>query len=142
MNETISKKPGRPRKERNEAEALASTEPQRQRIQIQLDPTHPIEGCILEAYNSRKYFPDGGDYISGIDVLRRALVLGWNQLVTRNTGAYPTLVTGRAAAVPENSPTAFRGPAATAAVASAPSPLPARQNWQIADDDAFGTAPV
>lgn len=89
-DENTSKKRGRPRKERPEADASASTEPQRQRIQIHLDPTHPIEGCMLEAYNGRKYYPSGDDFITGIEIVRRALVLGWKQLSDQNPGAYPT----------------------------------------------------
>jgi hypothetical protein len=90
IDENTSKKRGRPRKERTEAEAPASTEPQRQRIQIHLDPTHPIEGCMLEAYNGRKYYPAGDDFITGIEIVRRALVLGWKQLTDQNPGAYPS----------------------------------------------------
>lgn len=137
MKQTTSRKPGRPRNERTEGGTPASTEPLRQRIQIHLDPTHPIERGILEAYNSRQYYPDGGDYIAGIDVLRRALVLGWGQLVSRNPGAYPT-AEGANAPTPE---APARVPAASAA-GSASSPPSSRISRQAVDEEAFGSAPV
>jgi hypothetical protein len=127
-------KRGRPKKMPEERDSVINGQ---QRVQILLHRTHPIEGSLLQAYNSGEYYPDGGDYIAGIDLVRRALVLGWNQLAARNPGAYNGLYSDKKEEIPREMHL-LNSQIGVSSTSSSVRSLIKVSN----DDDAFGSAPI